>query len=107
MTDLKELRFLATFALEFKNIKTDDETKYSTFYPSSKAETVINKSDINDAFESVCNTIISNIQKSLGKDSSCITDSVTDHIIKILKHKPWSDSSYIKLPKKLNHPKNV
>ena len=99
MTDLKGLRFLATFALEFKNIKTDDETKYSIFYPSSKAETVINKSDIDDAFESVCNTIISNIQKSLGKDSSCITDSVTDHTINILKHKPWSGSSYIKLPK--------
>ena len=79
---------MATFTLEFKHIETDDETKYSTFYSSSKAETVINKSDIDDAFESVCNTIISNIQKLLGKDSSCITDSVTDHTINILKHKP-------------------
>ena len=36
------------------------------FFSHSKAEKIINESDIDDAFESVYNTIISNIQKSLG-----------------------------------------
>ena len=36
-----------------------------TFY--SNAEIIINQSDIDDVFESIYTTIISNIQKSLGK----------------------------------------
>ena len=48
-------------------MKSYDETKYNTFYLSSKAETIINESDIDDAFESICSSIISNIQKSLEK----------------------------------------
>ena len=48
-------------------MKSYDETKYNTFSLSSKAETIINESDIDDTFESICSNIISNIQKSLGK----------------------------------------
>ena len=48
-------------------MKSYDETKYNTFYLSSKAETIINESDIDDAFESICSNIMSNIQKSLEK----------------------------------------
>ena len=47
-------------------MKSYDETKYNTFYLSSKAETIINESDIDDTFESICSNI-SNVQKSLGK----------------------------------------
>ena len=65
--------------LEFKQIESDDETKYSTFYLPSKAETVINESDIDDVFESVYMAIISNIQKSLRKGLIRIIDSVVDH----------------------------
>ena len=32
----------------FKKIKSDDKTKYDTFYSSSKAETIINESGIDD-----------------------------------------------------------
>ena len=42
---------------------------YNTFYSNSKAETIINEIVIDDAFESIYSTIISNIQKSLGKGS--------------------------------------
>ena len=78
--------------------------KYSTSYSNSKAETVINGSDIDDVFESVYITIISNIQRSLGKSSGWINDSVTDHTINISKYKPLTGSSYIKLPRELDHP---
>ena len=54
-------------------------------------------------FKSIYTTIITNIQKSLGKDSGWITDSVIDHTISILKYNPLARSSYIKLPKELNH----
>ena len=62
---LSELRELV---LVFKNIERKDKIKFDNFYSSSKAEIIINKSDIDDVFESIYSTIISNIQKSLGKD---------------------------------------
>ena len=49
-------------------------------------------------------TIISNIQKYLGKGSGCIINSVIDHI-NISKYNLLTGSSYIKLPKELNHSK--
>ena len=50
-------------------------------------------------------TIIANIQKSLGKGSSWIIDSIIDHSISISKYNPLAGISYIKLPKELNAPR--
>ena len=50
-------------------------------------------------------TIISNIQKSLGKSSGWIIDSVIEHNINISKYNPLAASSYTKLPKELDHSK--
>ena len=36
--------------LLLKKIESKDKTKYDTFYSSSKAEIIINKSDIDDVF---------------------------------------------------------
>ena len=44
------------------------------------------------------------MQKSLGKGSSQIIDSIIEHNISISKYKPLAGSSYIKLPKELDHP---
>ena len=66
---------------------------------TSKAETVINESDIGDAFKSIYSTIISNIQKSFGEGSGWIIDSVVYHAINISKYNPMICSSFIKLPK--------
>ena len=66
LSELRGFKFL-TLVLELKRIESDDETKYSIFYPSSKAEMFNNESDIDDAPESTYITITSNIQKSWGK----------------------------------------
>ena len=57
-----------------------------TVYSHSKAETTINQSNIDDVFESIFTTIISHIQKPLGKSSGRITDSVIQHNINISKY---------------------
>ena len=67
LSELRGFKFLTTLVLELKKIESDDETKYSIFYPSSKAEMFNNESDIDDAPESTYITITSNIQKSWGK----------------------------------------
>ena len=56
-------------------------------------------------FKSIYTTILSNIQKSLGKGSGWIIDSVIDHNISISKYNPLVGSSYMKLSKELDHSK--
>ena len=89
----------------FKKIKSEDKTKCDNFYSSAKTEIIINESDIDDVFQSIYTTIITNIQKSLGKSSGWITDSVIDHTITISKCNLFAVSSYIKLLKELDHPR--
>ena len=48
--------------LELKKMQSDDKTLYNIFYSISQAETIINESDIDDVFESIYSTIISNTQ---------------------------------------------
>ena len=56
-------------------------------------------------FKSIHTTIITNIQKSLGKGSGLIIDSVIDHTLSISKYNPLDGSSYINLPKELDQPR--
>ena len=95
MTQLKGFKFVATLVLVFKKIESKDTAKFDNFYSSSKAEMIINESDINDVFQSIYTTLITNIQKSLGKGSGWIIDSVIDHTINISKYNRLAGSSYI------------
>ena len=68
------------------------------FYSSSKTEIIINENDIDDVFQSVHTTIMSNMQKSL-EGSGWIIDSVIDQTISISKYNPLAGNSCMKLPK--------
>ena len=105
MTQLKGFKIVTTLVLVFKKIESADKTKYDIFYSSWKVEIIINESDIDDVFQLIYTTVIKNIQKSLGKGSGWIIDSVIDHTISISKYNPLAGSSYIKLPKELDHPR--
>ena len=53
--------------LEFRSTESDDETKHNKFYSTSKSKTVINKNDIDHAFELIYNTNISHMQNIFEK----------------------------------------
>ena len=57
---------MTAVVLAFKKIEIKDKTKYCNFYSNSRAEIIINKSDIDDVFQLIYTTIITNMQKSLG-----------------------------------------
>ena len=59
------MKLVTALVLEFKKIENDNETKYWLFYSNSKAETIIKGRVVDDVFESIFNTVISNIKKSL------------------------------------------
>ena len=69
---------MTTLALVLKKIESDDKMKYDTLYSISKAEIIINESNTDDVFNPTYTTIISNIEKSLGKGSGWIIDSVIE-----------------------------
>ena len=56
---------MAALVLMFKKIESEDKTNYNNLHSSSKAQAIINESDIDDVFQSVYTTILTNIQKSL------------------------------------------
>ena len=56
-------------------------------------------------FELIYITIISNMKKSLEKGSGLITDSIIEHNMTVSKYNPLAGTSYIKLPKQLDHPR--
>ena len=61
LNQLKGFKFVTTLVLMFKKIESEDKTKYDTFYSHSKTKTIINESDIDDVFELIYTTTISNI----------------------------------------------
>ena len=63
-SELSDFKFVIALVLKVEKIQSDDRTLYSTFYPNSKAETIINESGIDDVFESISSIIISYIQKT-------------------------------------------
>ena len=74
---------MTTLVLVFQKIESDDKTKYDTFYLNSKAKVIINECDLDDVFQSIYTTVVSNIQISLGKYSGWIIDSVIEYNIRI------------------------
>ena len=86
---------MTTLVSEFKKFQNDDKTLYLTFHSHSKAETIINDSNIDDVFESIYTTVMPKIQKSLGQSSSWIIDLIIDRNINISKYNPLAGSSYI------------
>ena len=80
LTQLKGFKFMITLVLVFKNIKQS-----MTIFIQTQKQIIINESDIDGVFQSICTAIITNIQKSLGKGSGWIIDSVNDHTISISK----------------------
>ena len=104
---MKGLTFVLWLVLEFKKNRKWWWKKYSTIHFSSKTETVINESDIDNVFESICSATISNTQKLSGKSSGWIIDSVVNHVINVLKYRPLHSSSYIKMLTQFDHSKNA
>ena len=92
---------MALLVLLFKKIESEDKAKHDNFYSNSKAEIIINENYIDDVLQSIFATIRTNIQKGSG----WIIDSVIAHFISISKYNSLARSSYIKLPKELDHPR--
>ena len=82
--EVRGFKFVALVS-EFRKVESDDGRKYITCYSNSKAETIMNQSDIHIVFELIYGTIISNIQKVFGNGFALIIDSFVNYAINISK----------------------
>ena len=53
MSELRGFKFVATLVWVFKKIESENKAKYNNFYRSSKADTIINGSYIDDVFQPI------------------------------------------------------
>ena len=76
-----------------------------TVFIDTEKQKQFSTSDNDDIFESIYTTVASTIQKNLGKGTGWIINSVIEQKINISKYNPLAGSTYIKLPKALDHPR--
>ena len=96
---------MTILVLLFKKEKIEDKTNYDNFHLRSKAEIIINESDVDNAFQLISTTTVTMIQKSLGKCSGWIIDSVIENTISIPRYIRLAECIYIKFPRELEHPR--
>ena len=61
LSQLKGFKLVTSLALVFEKIENEDKRNSDNFYSGSKAEIMINESDIDYVFKSIYTTIITNI----------------------------------------------
>ena len=61
LSQLKGFKFVTTLVLVFEKIENEDKRNSDNFYSGSKAEIMINESDIDYVFKSIYTTVITNI----------------------------------------------
>ena len=81
MFELRGFKLVTTLVFLFKRLEIEGKTKHDNFYSSSRT---INE-DVIDVYQSIHPTIVSHMQKYLGKASGWIIDSVIDHTSSISK----------------------
>ena len=66
MTKIRGFKFATTLVLVLEKVDSEDKTKYNTLYWYSKAEKIINESEIDDnVFESIYTTEIIKTYKKI------------------------------------------
>ena len=58
MSKLRDFKFVITLVLKLKRTINENETKYSTLFSNSKAETNSHDADIDSILESIYNAIM-------------------------------------------------
>ena len=80
-----------------------DELIEESAYLNAEKQTVTNDTEIVELLQITQQQILNKIQKWISKGSAWTIKSVDGHFINVIKYKPLRGSSYIPLPKELQH----
>ena len=102
LESMKGLKFIETLKVAFEKT-TGDEVISKTAYFNSKAQTIINQTEIAEALQLTAQQILNKIAQWISEGSGWIIKSIHNHYLNIVLYKPTKGSSYLKLPIELQH----
>ena len=99
---MKGFKFVETLQVTFTKFSSD-EIVTKTVYFNSKAQTIINHTEIHGALQMSKQTILNKIAQWISEGSGWTIQSVDNHYLNVVKYKPMNGSSYIQLPTELRN----
>ena len=104
LNEMKGLKYVETLKVTFEKISADVIVEKSAYF-NSASQTIINQMEINEALQMSKQNILNKIAQWISEGSGWTVKSVDNHYLNIVKYKPISGSSYIKLPSELRNSK--
>ena len=102
LASMKGIKFVETLSVTFTKM-ANGETIYKNAYFNSKAQTIINNTQISGALQLSKDHILNMVAQWISEGSGWTIESVDNHYLNIVQYQPLKGSSYIKLPSELNH----
>ena len=101
LVELKGFKYQITLCVLLSKVKTSDLTEYSPVYLNSLTKTVIgNGFKLDKCF----NEISYRLESWISHGSGWIVEEIISQYLNLSSYLPLSGSTYIKLPKELDHP---
>ena len=101
LIQLKGFKYQITLAVLLSKVKNSGSIQYSPFYFNSLTKTVINN---NFKLDQEFQEIIYRLENWISHGSGWIVEEIISQYLNLSSYLPLSGSTYVKLPKKLNHP---
>ena len=106
LESMKGLKFIENLKVTFEKT-TGDIIISKTAYFNSKAQTIINQTEIAEALKLTAQQILNRIAQWISEGSGWIIKSIDNHYLNIVRYKPMKGSSYLKLPIELQNKKGL
>ena len=100
--EMKGLKFNETLKVTFSKM-SGGEIVIKTAYFNSKAQTIINHTEITPTLKFSEQLILNKVSEWISEGSGWTIDSIDNHYLNIVKYKPMNGSSYIQLPIELRN----
>ena len=96
----KGFKFVETIVVNFEKLKNGEHEEEMVYF-NSKAQIIMNVSDIKPNLEMSQEKIMTDAAEWLKEESGWTTDGVLEHYFNLVNYKPLEGKSYIPLPKEL------
>lgn len=101
---MKGFKFVETIKATYIKM-VDGQTEHKTAYFFSSPNTILNNLDVYKSLQLSKQHTLNQMPKLFSEGSGWTIQSVDNHYLNVVKYKPIKGSSYIKLPKELQHVK--
>ena len=102
LSSMKGFKFVETLQVTFMKFSSGGIVT-KTAYFNSKAQTIINHTEIHGALQMSKQTILNKIAQWISEGSGWTIQSIDNHYLNVVKYKPMNGSSYIQLPTELRN----